>query len=128
MLGDVAFEMGVDPSTVSRLLRHPERSPGAKPDGTPPKRRRDRVWTNEMVRLAISAWWDVHGGPPTVMDWSPEQLRQRRYRARGAERLAAWNAGWIDPCGVRRRFPRAAKVPLRELIEQVAQDRHAVAG
>jgi hypothetical protein len=123
MVRAIAERMHVDPSTAARYLRHPDASPSAKPVGAPRKRRSDRLWTDEMVRLAIQAWWDRYGRPPTHMDWSATQLRRRGYRATIEMRLAAWQEGWIDQSGVPHRFPRADRIRLTSLVEEVARAR-----
>jgi hypothetical protein len=119
---EVAEELHVSPSTISQYLKYPDRAPGAKPPGVARKRRADLVWTQERVRRAIRAWWDRHGQPPTTMDWSPNQLRQRD-RLTLAARMAAWREGWVDLDGSRRPFPRAEKCALKPRVAEVAAER-----
>jgi hypothetical protein len=119
----VAAERPAASSTVWRHLNQPDRSPGSKPPGTPRKRRCDVLWRDEMVVLAMHAWWDSHGKPPKGADWSPSTLRKYGHRASTDTRLAVWRAGWLDPDGVWRRFPRYERVPFRRLLEQVITER-----
>lgn len=119
----VANEMSLDPSTVSKLLKHPDRAPGTKGSDRDRPRRRDYLWTPERIKRAISAWWDRHGEPPSAIDWSPSELRRRRARSTVESRLAAHAEGWIDLDGVRRPFPSARSIPLRPLVEEVRSER-----
>ncbi len=117
--GEVAAERGIDPSTLSKLLRHPDGSPDSRRRVGPPAKPK---WTCELMQQAIEAWWDRHGRPPTAMDWSPSIIK-RRNRSTRDSRLAAFDEGWTDADGTQRPFPRADSMPFRRLVAEVAAAR-----
>lgn len=119
----VAAEMDVAASTVRKYLRSPEHDP--EPTRAGGSRRLGRAsLTAADVKEAIHAWWDRHERPPTVTDWTPSLLKHRLRRRGMEERLAAFEEGWTDADGTRRRFPSARGWPLKELIEEVRRERH----
>lgn len=113
IVAEIADELNVTRSTVRQYLRHPDASPGAKPAGAARKRRSDRI-SDEEVIAAFWAWRERQGEWPNSTHWQPGVLRSRP--GENSRRwIAAWNEGWVDGDGTRRRFPYANKVDFARL-------------
>lgn len=116
------FAVPVETSTALRYLRHPEAHPKANPVGKRRKKRSDEKWTLDVVTLAVLAWWERHGAPPTKMDWSPNRIRYKRHATMQA-RLDAFAAGWTAPDGTHWPFPRSDRVAFDFALERACRHR-----
>lgn len=86
-LVEIAPLLHVDSATVRRYLRAhlcpdcggPVVSPRGRRCTSCAPKVRPRNWASQSLLLALRAWGDEHGAPPSTEDWSPSADRRRRW-------------------------------------------------